>query len=225
MVRAVRSLPAWVKVTIPVLMAAAGSLGAFATAGAATSLPPGTFHGCVEYHHNRVLDNVYTDPANHPYCPKGSFMAVWNSKGPQGPAGPPGLAGVQADEPYGNNVDPNPHLNQSDSTVPAGKTAVIWAACPAGKVALGGGFRIGSGVLASESDSTPDTTTPGSEQVLASEPSFYDPATGKLHLAAAPIVNPVVGSYQPNAWAVTVYNSGTSDASARVSVVCAAESS
>ena len=140
-------------------------------------------------------------------------------KGDTGQTGAPGLANVQADEPYGQDVDPSPNVAQSNSSVAAGGTQTVWVACPAGKTAIGGGFRIGDGGAgSSESDSPtqPDTAM----RVIASEQSYYDASTGKLNLAAAPQVTSY-GSYLPNAWAVTVHNDGASAGYARASVICA----
>lgn len=163
--------------------------------------------------------------------PSGGTSGTQGPAGPAGPAGPkgdtgaagsPGLGNVQADEPYGQDVDPNAGITQSDGAIAAGTTGVVWAACPAGKAAIGGGFRIGNGQSAdaAESDSTAATYSGSDVQVLASESSYYDAKTGKLSLAAAPQVT-AYGSYLPDAWAVTVHNSGTATAYARANVICA----
>lgn len=133
-----------------------------------------------------------------------------------GPKGKDGVSGLQADEPYGRDVLPNANLTQSDSKVPAGTTQVVWVACPTGKYAVGGGFRLGD-AGAHESD-TPTQAAYPNLQVVASEASFEK--DGHLSLADATQVTSY-GSYLPNAWAVTVSNSGATDQSARAQVICA----
>lgn len=148
-------------------------------------------------------------------------------KGDPGPQGPPGLANLQTDEPYGGDANdpnqlPNPDVTQSSSAVPAGETAVVWVACPKGKVALGGGFRIGDGTsaLAAESFATSSTYTGDSVQVLASEPAYETDGTlANAYGTSAQVTE--YGSYLPNAWAVTVRNTGSSTAYARAAVTCA----
>jgi hypothetical protein len=127
-----------------------------------------------------------------------------------------GVSGLQADEPYGQDVLPNANLTQSDSKIPAGTTQVVWVACPTGKFAVGGGFRLGD-AGAHESD-TPAQAAYPNLQVVASEASFEK--DGHLSLADATQVTSY-GSYRPNAWAVTVTNSGATDQSARAQVICA----
>ena len=71
-------------------MAIAGTAaGGLAAAGAATSIPAGTIHGCVTGT-TRTLEHVYVNPTNGTTCPKGSFLVYWNQQGPQGPQGPAG---------------------------------------------------------------------------------------------------------------------------------------
>jgi hypothetical protein len=137
--------------------------------------------------------------------------------GPKGAPGKDGVSGLQADEPYGQDVLPNAALTQSDSKVPAGTTTVVWVACPTGKYAVGGGFRLGDSG-AHESDTATQAAYPDL-QVIASEASYEK--DGHLSLADAPQVTSY-GSYTPNAWAVTVTNSGATDQSARAQVICAA---
>lgn len=208
---------------ITVIAAAVGAAAVTVIGGgavyAATLTPPPARIGCVASPH-RLLNEVYENvPANFK-CPSGFAVGLSGA----GTPGAPGLAHLQADEPYGADVDPNANVTQSDGTVPAGQTAVVWAACPAGKTAIGGGFRIGNGTSAdaAESDSTGPAYSGSDVQVLASESSYE--TGGKLSLAAAPQVTSY-GSYLPNAWAVTVHNSGTSPANARANVICATVSS
>ena len=70
--------------------------------------------------------------------------------GPTGPAGPSGLAGYEVEEFFRSNDDVG--------SVPAGSVREVNVACPAGKVALGGGgqplsFNDGSMVLVESSPS------------------------------------------------------------------------
>lgn len=218
-------LPVWAKITTAGAVVAAAISGGVAFAATHVTAPkPGNYvlYGCI-VGSTRTMEHFYTSASDFRTCPRGSHAVAFNSTGPRGL---PGLAKVQADEPYGQNVDPNSNIKQSDGTVTAGRTAVIWAACPSGKTAIGGGFRIGDGTSAdaAESDATGPGYTGSNVQVLASEPSYYDPGSGKLDLSKATQVT-TYGSYLPNAWAVTVHNSGTSDANARVALVCATVSS
>lgn len=128
-----------------------------------------------------------------------------------------GLQGLQADEPYGQDNDPNSSITQSDGSVAPKTTQVVWAACPSGKAAVSGGYRTGDNADGTESDSS-SGDGPGTLQVLASEGSYE--SGGKLDLSAAKQVTSY-GSYQPNAWAVTVYNSGSTAQNARAQVICA----
>lgn len=144
-----------------------------------------------------------------------------------GPQGAPGLSQVQAEEPYGDDVDSAPGLVQSPSDVIApDATTTIFAECPSGLVALGGGYRADAAPDAYESYATPSTDTPAGMQVIASEPSYVN-ADGQLEGASqAPTVgSPTIGNYLPNAWAIAVYNSTSTAQRARVAVICAAESS
>lgn len=84
---------AWMKAAVAGVAVAGVSFGALAAAGAATSLPAGTIHGCVYLHSNRTLEGVYTDPAKGTTCPAGTFQVVWGVQGPAGPQGPQGPAG------------------------------------------------------------------------------------------------------------------------------------
>jgi hypothetical protein len=162
-----------------------------------------------------------TSGATGPQGPAGETGAT----GPQGPkgdtgaTGSPGVANLQADEPYGNDGLANPNITQSNTTVPNGATQVVWAACPAGKTAISGGFRIGNGSAGASESDTPQPVV-SSVYPIASEPSYYDSSTKSLNLATAPQVTGY-GSYLPNAWAVTVENISGAPAYGRVAVICA----
>lgn len=134
--------------------------------------------------------------------------------GKDGKDGKDGVSGVHADAPYGANL---PGQDSSSTTIPAGKTAVVWTACAPGEAALGGGFRLGD--LANESFGTGTTVAYPKLQVVASEAAFYK--DGKLVNGSE--VAPVNEnqSFRPNAWAVTVHNSDDADSVARAWVVCA----
>ena len=206
-------------ITITVLAATAVFGGGYAASAAVRAAAPATtVNGCI-VGTSRVMENAFTN--SQPDCGTSTpFSLAKGATGAQGPAGSPGLASVQADEPYGQDVDPNANVTQSDGAIAAGTTAVVWVACPSGKTAIGGGFRIGNGQSAdaAESDSTAATYSGSDVQVLASE-STYETG-GKLSLASAPQVTSY-GSYLPNAWAVTVHNGGTATAYARSNVICA----
>jgi len=141
--------------------------------------------------------------------------------GAQGPKGSPGLSNVLAEEPYGQDVLPNAGITQSNSTLAPDATTIVWAACPSGEVAIGGGYRADSDSSAydnSQGDTPPSDTT-GGLSVLASEPSYE--SGGVLNVNADPVQDSATGNYQPNAWAVTVYNSNSTPEHARAAVVCA----
>jgi hypothetical protein len=77
-----------------VLLAAVVAVGGLVLAGAATALPPGTIHGCVDQAHGRVLRHVYTLPDRGLTCPRGTFRVVWAKQGAAGPQGVPGSPGA-----------------------------------------------------------------------------------------------------------------------------------
>jgi hypothetical protein len=56
------------------------ALGGLAAGDAATALPAGTVHGCVNLHNNRTLDHVYTLPDRGTSCPAGEFLVYWPAK-------------------------------------------------------------------------------------------------------------------------------------------------
>lgn len=108
----------WMRIAIPAVILVGGSLGAL-SAGAATSLPSGSIHGCVYFSQGRVLKDVYTNPSNHITCPKGTMLVWWNQTGPQGlkgdtgpqgPAGPSDLS-VTATTAVNNRDDSGNHGN------------------------------------------------------------------------------------------------------------------
>lgn len=134
--------------------------------------------------------------------------------GDPGPQGAPGISGLHADGPYGAHL---PGQDSSSTTVPAGTTVVIWTSCAPGENALSGGFRLGD--LANESFSTGSTTSYPNLQVIASEPAYYKDG-GLVNGSTVAPVN-ANDSFAPNAWAVTVHNSGATDSYTRAWVVCA----
>lgn len=229
-------------VSVAGIAAAAGlSGGGYAlasTSSPAASIPAADnqMFACVTYnpatHVPRTIQDAYTSKSNFlawlakqpgQACPDSGFAVglaggAPGATGAAGPQGTPGLSNLQADEPYGQDSDPNANITQSSGLVPAGQTAVVWAACPSGKTAISGGFRIGN--TAAESDTSQATNTADDEQVIASEATYYNSTAKSLDLSSAPQATSY-GSYVPNAWAVTVHNDGTSDQRARVQVICA----
>lgn len=150
--------------------------------------------------------------------------------GPQGPAGPagaagkdgaagapgkdgaPGLSNLEADGPYPGSTDLGKLKDQgdnSDELVPAdNKSHAVWVQCAPGKVALGGGFRLG----ADQGDAVASKI-----QVTASEPTQV--ADGKL--VNVPIEGDEAQSIQPNGWLVEVINNSNAAATVRPWVTCA----
>lgn len=156
-----------------------------------------------------------------------SVLAKLNKVGTTGPAGPagpqgkqgdpgaagaPGLSNLESDGPYPGSTDLGKLKDQgdnSDELVPAdNKSHAVWVECAPGKVALGGGFRLG----ADQGDAVASKI-----QVTASEPTQVE--DGKL------VVKPIAGdeaqSIQPNGWLVEVINNSNVDATVRPWVVCA----
>ena len=90
--RAVHSLPAWVKVTIPSLAIIGGGTFTLVSANAGTTTQ--TINGCVKSTSTVTARTIYDVYLNKTVkCPKGSFGVTWNVQGPVGPRGPAGPAG------------------------------------------------------------------------------------------------------------------------------------
>jgi hypothetical protein len=119
---------------------------------------------------------------------------------------------VQADIPYGQDVLPNPGLVQSDDTIPAGATQSVWVMCHEGQTALGGGFILGG---------PGDYVSGGSDNgavILSSLPAYVEDGALSYN---APITNQDIGSFRPNAWAVSVHNPTDGSIVVRPSIICA----
>lgn len=129
-----------------------------------------------------------------------------------GTPGEPGLSNLEADGPYPESTQLADHPGQganSDAKVPAdGKSHTVWVECAEGKLALGGGFRVG----ADQGDAVASKI-----QVTASEPTQI--ADGKV--VYKPIEGDAAGSTQPNGWLVEAINTGAVDATVRPWVTCA----
>lgn len=139
-------------------------------------------------------------------------------KGDTGNAGKDGVSGVQADTPYGDDIDHNDGLSQSADTIPAGATQSVWVECHGDSMtAISGGFIMGAtGDWVAGGTYLPNVT------VMSSVPAYVE--NGALSYNA-PITDQGVGSFRPNAWAVSVHNGSDSDVVVRPSVVCAATQS
>jgi hypothetical protein len=84
----------------------------------------------------------------------------------------------------------------------------VWVQCAEGKLALGGGSRLG----ADQGDAVASKI-----QVIASEPTQIK--DGKVDYN--PIHGDEAGSFLPNGWLVEVINNNTTDATVRPWLVCA----
>lgn len=201
--RAVRSLPGWVKVTIPALAIASGTLGALASAGAATSLPPGTIHGCIYLSKNRTLEAVYTDPTKGTTCPKGTVQAVWPAGADQDPAPVPDVNGSLTE----NQSLPPP----GDGSITTGgsfsthKTLVGTVSVPAGKYLVNVNFK-----------ATPNAATSGAvfpQFIIYNGPqsgsdfsnNLFNIGSGSLEqFATGPLPNNLIDSYFSGSGVITV---------------------
>jgi hypothetical protein len=139
-----RKIGVVVAATIAITGATTGAL----VANAATSIPSGTIHGCVQLTNGvRALEYVYTNPDNHTSCPKGMMLVVWSITGPKGATGPTGPAGPAG--PQGNpgvtTAGPS-GLNVVEVIASGGQYATMETAqCPASNPYLLGGGGTGGG--------------------------------------------------------------------------------
>lgn len=184
--------------------------------------------GCVNA--SRTADHLYTNPENFTNCPKNEAPFALTAgaqgpagpagpagaQGPAGPAGPAGLSNVAADAPYSGGTLGSGQPN-SGTTVPAdGNVHVVWTACPSGKTAIAGGYRIGNVAEAFQEDGSAVTTEDKSVHVVDSGPAYQD--GGKLVNGGLTGAN---DSLVPNAWETTAFNDGSQDYHVRTWVVCA----
>lgn len=139
-------------------------------------------------------------------------------QGAQGPQGAPGLANVEAEGPYPGQTDLSKFNDQngvqegtnSSSTFAGDGGASVqqaWVTCPAGKVAVGGGFS--RFVDVAEADNALN--------IVSSYPVQID--NGQV--VYNPIAGDGAGDYQPNGWMVEGYNNGTVALTVRPWVICA----
>jgi hypothetical protein len=144
---------------------------------------------------------VVTDPANAPTC-----------AGKDGAGGKPGLSELEADGPNPGSTDLGSLKDQGDNSdamaPPDHKSHAVWVQCAPGKVALGGGFRLGAG----QGDAVAEKI-----QVTASEPTQIEDG----ELVVKPIEGDAAQSIQPNGWLVEVINNSNTDATVRPWVTCA----
>lgn len=153
----------------------------------------------------QVVDNSLISNDLNP-----SVRAAINSKTGQ-------VTGVESDGPYPGSTKlqdfPGNGAN-STAKVPAdGKSYAVWVMCADGKIALGGGFRVG----ADQGDAVASKV-----QVTASEPTQVVKDGDTYKLKYTPIEGDKAGSLEPNGWLVEAINSGTVDATVRPWVTCAA---
>lgn len=154
----------------------------------------------------QVVDNSLISNDLHPSV-RAAIKAGQDPKGQ--------VTELESDGPYPGETDLGKLPGQgdnSDEKVPAGgadaKPVQLWVQCAPGKVALGGGFRLGA---------DQDPSVGGSLHVLASEPTQI--ADGKV--VVVPIEGDPAQSIEPNGWLVEVVNTGSSVAIVRPWVTCA----
>lgn len=118
--------------------------------------------------------------------------------GPQGPQGPKGLLNLESDGPYPGATQLQDGANSTEPWTEAGNGVVrsgmnaSWVMCPAGKVALGGGFSRG--------DESPADFR--QLQIVTSQPTQIAKVDGTYQIVYNPINGDADGSFVPNAWLV-----------------------
>jgi hypothetical protein len=139
------------------LLAAAAGLITLVFAGAALAMIPdggGVISGCYAKNGGslRVIDSSAAQ------CKSGEAALNWNQTGPQGPKGDSGPAGPQGPQgpqggsgPTGPQGPPGPstsfvHVIGDQISVPQYETISVRVDCPAGMVAVGGGFDGSAGI-------------------------------------------------------------------------------
>ncbi|MGE5135030.1 MAG: hypothetical protein ACM32E_19245 [Gemmatimonadota bacterium] len=203
-----RSLPAWVKVTVPSLALVAGTgMFALGSAGAATSLPPGTAHGCVYLHSNRTLERVYTNPGSGLTCPKGTFQVVWPNGADNDPAPVPDVNGSLASNtalPSSGPVSVATGGHFSTSKTPVGTVSV-----PAGKYLVSVNFK-----------ATPNAATSGAvfpQMMIYNGPqtgsdfsnNLFNIGNGSLEqFTSSPLPSNLIDSYFSGSGVITVPSGG-----------------
>jgi Collagen triple helix repeat (20 copies) len=137
--------------------------------------------------------------------------------GDTGPQGPPGLSNVETDGPYpGGDIPPlNSDAAGYQSTSKWANDGTVqqsWVVCPAGKVALGGGFGPNGDLSTAPNDASGDV------KIISSAPvEFTENASGTWNYQ--PIDDE--GSFVPNGWLVQGFNSSAQPVVVRPWVICA----
>lgn len=190
------------------------------TAGATTGAVAGDLIGSSDVKDNSLRSKDLHDgtikakDVNSTFLAKianGGALATTGAPGPAGPkgaTGAPGLANVESDGPYPGATN----LSQGDNSTAYWTNDGLnrsWVACPAGKVALGGGFTLASD--ASESDKRATTVTASQPTQIRDGAEVYEPIEGDAD-----------GSFLPNAWLVEgFYDGDNASLIVRPHVVCA----
>lgn len=120
------------------------------------------------------------------------------------------VTGLESDGPYPGATELKDGDNSTAYWKNDGKLQRSWVMCPAGKVALGGGFTLASDASVADKVLT-HVTASAPIQVKDGDPDTYAPITGDVD-----------GSFVPNGWLVEGVYTGTNDALiVRPHVVCA----
>ena len=188
------------------LMAMGGLVAALAAAGAAWAAgaipgPTGEITAC--YKKNSGQLRVISASAE---CRKSERELTWNKQGqpgpqgpqgvpgpvgpagPEGPAGPAGAPGVAARETVLGTERTAPPRNPGQ--FPSGFTTST-VNCPAGKQALGGGFRLGGGI--DDLGENLRVLASSASGATAWQVTVLNDSTTKTHLFRAVVVCAVVG--------------------------------
>lgn len=162
--------------------------------------------GASEIRNGSITGDDINDTTERNLKGKAGTDGTNGTDGKDGKDGKDGVANVRADEPY-------------DQSIAAHSVGVAFATCPvAGDVALSGGYRLNG--HAAEAFTGGGAAVPG-VSVVASEPAgVVDGALVNTYQNPA-FPQTERGSYQPNAWAVTIHNDTDADQAVRVAVVCA----
>jgi hypothetical protein len=115
-----------------------------AVAAPQVTIPPGTYHGCVDMNNNRALVRVFVDPAAGVHCPVGTFRIVF----PHG--APSSVSGWLKVSCAVTSVDGNGGITaiSGDTARCSFTAATLTVTCPPGSVVL----NAMAGIAAQEDD-------------------------------------------------------------------------
>lgn len=172
-----------------------------------TVAPPSNLYGCVQSG-TRTLTGVFTVQGNFKGCTNGFPVTVTSGTAH-------GLTNALADGPYPGATKLTLGSNSTSEWANNGTLQTSWVACPAGDVALGGGFGPNGDL------STAPNANDGKVTVISSAPDYINGTTNvALGSTNFPKAN-ADGAFQPNGWAVQGYNNGAAPVVVRPWVICA----